>query len=128
MSNIISQSSNTFCDLDPIPTSLLKQCLSALLPTLTTMINISLSTGVFPDQFKACSVIPLLKNTILTERICPTIGLSLIYHFCRNSPSVLSKTVSLNTSQAIICSTSFNLPTPSTIQRSLRFSLFMITS
>ena len=62
VSNIISQSSNTFCDLDPIPTSLLKQCLSALLITLTTMINLSLSTGVFPDLFKACSVIPLLEK------------------------------------------------------------------
>ena len=29
---LVSQSSNTFCDLDPIPTSLLKQCLPALLP------------------------------------------------------------------------------------------------
>ena len=62
VSKIISQSSNTFCDLDPIPTSLLKQCLSALLTTLTTMVNMSLSTGVFPDQFKACSVLPLLKK------------------------------------------------------------------
>ena len=40
---IISQSSNALCDLDPIFTSLLKQCLSALLPTSTTMINMSLS-------------------------------------------------------------------------------------
>ena len=62
VSKLISQSSDTFCDLDPIPTSLLKECLSALLPTLTTMINLSLSTGFFPDQFKACSVIPLLKK------------------------------------------------------------------
>ena len=60
VSNIISQSSNTFCDLDPIPTSLLKQCLSALLPTLTTMINISLSTGVYAEQ--SLLVIPLLKK------------------------------------------------------------------
>jgi len=62
VSKIISQSSNTYCDLDPVPTSLLKQCLSVLLPTLTTIINISLSTGVFPDQLKACSVSPLLKK------------------------------------------------------------------
>ena len=33
VSKIISQSCNAFCDLDPTPTSLLKQCLSALLPT-----------------------------------------------------------------------------------------------
>jgi len=88
VSKIISLSSNTFCDLDPIPTSLLKQCLSALLPTLATVVNMSLSTGVFPDQFKACSVLPLLKNTILTEKICPTISLYPIYHSCPNSPSV----------------------------------------
>jgi len=62
VSKIISHSSNTFCDLDPIPTSLLKQCLPALIPTLTRIINLSLSTGTFPDQFKACSVIPLLKK------------------------------------------------------------------
>ena len=39
VSKIISQSSNALCDLDPISTSLLKQCLSALLPILTTMIT-----------------------------------------------------------------------------------------
>jgi len=46
---IIFQSSNTFCD--SIPTSLLKQCLSALVPTLTTMISMSLSTGVIPNHY-----------------------------------------------------------------------------
>ena len=59
---LISQSSNTFCDLDPIPTSILKQCLPTLLPTITNIVNLSLSTGVFPKQFKLSSVIPLLKK------------------------------------------------------------------
>ena len=62
VSKIISQSSNTFCDLDHIPIFILKQCLSAFSPTLTTMINITFGTGVFPDEFKAGSVIPLLKK------------------------------------------------------------------
>jgi exonuclease III len=62
LSKLISQSSNTFCDLDPIPTSILKQCLPILLPTLTDIVNLSLSTGVFPKQFKLSSVIPLLKK------------------------------------------------------------------
>jgi len=62
VSKIILNSSNSFCDLDPLPTSLLKQCLPALLPTITDIINLSLSTGVFPDQFKASSVIPQLKK------------------------------------------------------------------
>jgi len=62
VSKLIGQSSDTFCDLDPIPTSLLKQCLPVLLPTITNIINLSLSSGTFPDQFKACSVLPLLKK------------------------------------------------------------------
>jgi len=62
VSKIISLSSNSFYDLDTIPTYLLKQCLSALLPTLTNIINLSLASGTFPDQFKSCSVIPLLKH------------------------------------------------------------------
>jgi len=49
---LISQSFNSFCDLDPIPTSLLKQCLPVLLPTITSIVNLSLSSGVFPKQFK----------------------------------------------------------------------------
>ena len=59
---LLSQSSNTFCDLDPIPTALLKHCLPALLSTITNIVNLSLSSGVFPKQFKLCSVIPLLKK------------------------------------------------------------------
>ena len=62
VSKLIGQSSDTFCDLDPIPTSLLKQCLPVLLPTITNIINLSLSSGTFPDQFKICSVLPLLKK------------------------------------------------------------------
>ena len=64
---IILSSPDTFCDLDPIPTPLLKQCLPTLLPTLTNIINLSLATGVFPDQFKSCSVTPLLKKNNLDK-------------------------------------------------------------
>ena len=52
VSALLSSSPDTSCDLDPIPTSLLKQCKSVLLPTITNIINLSMSTGVFPDQFK----------------------------------------------------------------------------
>ena len=62
LSKLIAMSPNTFCDLDPIPTSILKQCLPVLLPTITDIVNLSLTTGVFPKQFKRSSVIPLLKK------------------------------------------------------------------
>ena len=43
------------CDLDPISTTLLKNCKIALLPTITNIINFSLSTG-------NCSVHPKPKK------------------------------------------------------------------
>ena len=62
VSKIILNSSDSFCDPDPLPTSILKQCLPSLLTTITHIINLSLGTGVFPDKFKSSSVIPLLKK------------------------------------------------------------------
>ena len=62
LSKLIYQSTNTFCDLDPLPTSVLKQCLPALLSTITNIVNLSLNTGVFPKQFNISSVSPLLKK------------------------------------------------------------------
>jgi hypothetical protein len=64
---LISESSDTYCDLDPIPTSLLKKCTSVLIPTITKIINLSLSTGVCPDHFKSSLVLPHLKKANLDK-------------------------------------------------------------
>jgi len=64
VSKLLSQSPGTNCDFYPIPTSLLRQCSHILLPTITNIINLSLSTGIFPDQFENCSVHPHIKNLI----------------------------------------------------------------
>ena len=37
------------CLLDPVPTNIMKDCLDELLPILSTMINLSLESGFFPD-------------------------------------------------------------------------------
>ena len=50
------------CMLDPISTSLMKQCLHDLVPLVTAIINVSLSTGTVPKQFKQAVIIPLLKK------------------------------------------------------------------
>ena len=52
ITRLINSSQNKQCDLDPIPTSLLKECLLILAPTITNIVNISLSTGSFPSVFK----------------------------------------------------------------------------
>jgi hypothetical protein len=48
IAKLVSHSSDAYCDLDPIPISILKQCASALIPNITKIINLSISTGVFP--------------------------------------------------------------------------------
>ena len=53
VSDIIMGSSNASCQLDPIPTWLLKLCGSELIPVITKMINLSLQQGQVPDSWKA---------------------------------------------------------------------------
>ena len=55
-------SKTTSCDLDPIPTSLLKEHISILLPIITKIIHLSLQTGEFPTEWKLAFVKPLLKK------------------------------------------------------------------
>ena len=62
---ILSASAPKTCDLDPIPTPLLFECLDVVLPTLTKIVNDSLASGIFPDVHKAALVTPLLKKPSL---------------------------------------------------------------
>jgi len=62
---LLSQSPDTKCHIDPIPTSLLKQCSHNLNPTITSIINLFIYTGIFPDQFKNSSVHPHLNKSNL---------------------------------------------------------------
>ena len=64
---LVMESKTTSCALDPIPTSLLKQCIECILPVLTKMVNLSLQTGIFPDEWKLALVIPLIKKFGLEE-------------------------------------------------------------
>ena len=64
---IIMSSPNKSCELDPLPTELLKSCLDTLLKPITDIINASLCSGLFPDDFKHAHVNPLLKKTSLSK-------------------------------------------------------------
>ena len=50
------------CECDAIPTSLLKEILPELAPTLARITNISLQHGVFADSWKVAIIRPLLKK------------------------------------------------------------------
>ena len=45
-----------------MPTPLVVNCIDSLLPAVTKIINLSLSAGYFPDEWKSAIVDPLLKK------------------------------------------------------------------
>ena len=65
---IIMSSPNKSCALDPFPTILLKACLDTLIGPITNIINASLCSGCFPDDFKYAHVTPLLKKSSLPKQ------------------------------------------------------------
>ena len=60
---VILKSKPTSCSLDPIPTPLLVESLDLLLPTITNIVNESLTSGSFPTLCKSTVIKPLLKKT-----------------------------------------------------------------
>ena len=50
------------CELDPFPTSILKEVLPALLPSITAIMNTSLKLGVFAQKWKVAVIHPLVKK------------------------------------------------------------------
>ena len=53
------------CELDPIPSKLLIECLDSILPSLTDLLSSSLASGIFQQCFKSALVTPILKKRCL---------------------------------------------------------------
>ena len=62
---IIGKSPTKSCLLDPLPTFHIKECIDILLPSITKLVNFSLSEGLVPDAFKKAVVTPLIKKASL---------------------------------------------------------------
>ena len=60
--NIILASATKSCELDPLPTSLLKQNIKALCPAITRTFNAPISTAIVPQSMKHVIVTPVLKK------------------------------------------------------------------
>ena len=65
----IKNMSSKHCDLDPVPTKLVMNCLPELLPLISHIVNKSLQTGVFPDELKAALVNPAIKGEDLDREV-----------------------------------------------------------
>ena len=67
ITKLILQSPTKQCELDPIPTSILKQATSVLAPVICHIVNLSLSSGSIPLPFQQSVVSPLLKKPNLDK-------------------------------------------------------------
>ena len=60
---VIMSMSTTSCELDSMPTQLLKKVLPVVLPTITKIVNSSLETGLFVEQWKSAVIRPTIKKS-----------------------------------------------------------------
>ena len=65
LAKLIGKSVRKSCDLDPIPATVLKECLTDLLPVISKMVNVSVTDAVVPSSLKNASLHPLLKKQTL---------------------------------------------------------------
>ena len=63
--SIISKSKNASCEMNPLPTKLLKECKEEIVPVITNIVNLSLSCSKVPKSMKCAIVRPLLKKMSL---------------------------------------------------------------
>ena len=73
--NLLSQSSDSYCDLNPVPTTVLKKISNAISPTVLSIINLSITTVTFHSNLKSSIISPLLKNVHSIRKICLTTAL-----------------------------------------------------
>ena len=59
---VIINSPTKSCEMDPLPTHLLKQCLDELAPVITCIVNKSLVAATLLASLKHATVKPLLKK------------------------------------------------------------------
>ena len=62
VAKLLSSVTSKQCALDPVPTWLVKQCADILVPVITSMVNLSLSSATFPHSQKHARVLPHLKK------------------------------------------------------------------
>ena len=65
MKECILNSAPKSCELDPIPSKLLVECINSILPSLTDLFNSSLASGIFPQCFKSALLTPIFKKRCL---------------------------------------------------------------
>ena len=84
ITRIVRTSTTKTCDLDPIPTYMVKDNIDLLAPLLTDIINITLQTGIVPTNMKHALVLPVLKKRCLDANIANPFCIEGSRTVCRN--------------------------------------------
>ena len=66
---IVSVMNKTTCSSDPFPSKLLMSHLPTIIDTIMHIINLCLSTSVFPSSCKSAVVLPLIKKPGLDPQV-----------------------------------------------------------
>ena len=67
--SIVSVMNKTTCSSDYFPSKSLMSHLPTIIGTITHMINLCISTSVFPSSYKSAIVLPLIKNPGLDPQV-----------------------------------------------------------
>ena len=69
MSKIIGKIASKLCKIDPIPTKILKKVLPSVIGLITSIVNNSITTGIFAQSWKTAIVHPILKKAGLALQL-----------------------------------------------------------
>ena len=67
--HIILKAPSKSCELDPLPSWLLKECVDELSPIVTSIVNASLNHAIVPLPLKTALIRPLLKKSGLDKEV-----------------------------------------------------------
>ena len=69
VSKIIGKMASKSCEIDPIPTKILKRILPSVIGLVTSIVNNSITTGIFAHSWKTAIVRPILKKAGLALQL-----------------------------------------------------------
>ena len=129
LSKIISCMNKTTCASDPFPTRLLMSHLPHIIDVLLHILNLCITTNVFPLSCKSSVRIPLIKKPGLNVEIKKNIDL-LLYQICRFYLNLLKKLLHLvlfRTLRITPLLINFNLRTSAVAARKRLYSVCIVT-
>ena len=92
------------CELDPIPTWLLRDCPPDIIPVLTTIVIMSLRTGVVPSHLKRAHVRPIVKKPGLDKDILNNYRpVSNLPYLSKTTECVVAARLSAHISECDLC-------------------------